>query len=302
MKYVIGMVLLVVAAGFVFRNDINQLLIADSFATASAKEEKKKEGKKGEGKKEKTPQDAAVQLEQQWTLPPVLREVSGIAYMDKDRFACIQDEDGVIYIYNRAEDEIEKEIPFAGPGDYEGIALNEGTAYVVRADGQLYEVPLDRGQKGVKTFRTPLTEAHNVEGLFYDKGGNRLLLAIKDDEPHTKAYKGIYAFDLGSNTFVENPVFKINLKDPVLQQSGGKKEKAIKPSEVAIHPVTGEIYITDGPAARLLVLHANGNAKRLYHLGNDFPQAEGIAFSPDGTLFISNEGKERGNIIQVALQ
>jgi uncharacterized protein YjiK len=43
----------------------------------------------------------------------------------------------------------------------------------------------------------------------------------------------------------------------------------------------------------------------LYDLkGSDFPQAEGIAFSSDGKMYISNEGgnKEPGNILQVELK
>ncbi len=297
MKYVILIVLVMVAAGFVFRNDLNQYLIAGK--TTEQKEEK---GKKGKKEKSAAQEVADVAIVQKWELPEVLREVSGIAYVDEQRFACIQDEEGTIYIYNRATNEIEKEIPFAAPGDYEGITLNNNTAYVVRADGHLYEVPMNEGKKGVKEYGTPLTVEQNVEGLFYDKNGNRLLLAIKDDEPNTKDYKGVYAFDLSSNTFVKDPVFKIELKNPLLNGETGKKNSTIKPSEIAMHPATGDIYITDGPAARLLVMDANGKAKKLYHLGKDYPQAEGITFSPSGDLFISNEGKKRGTIIQTELR
>ena len=296
MKYLIGILIVLVGAGFVFRNDLNQYLIAGK--TLEQKEEKGKKGKKKEPKGEK---DAEVAIVQKWELPEVLREVSGIAYIDGDRFACIQDEEGTIFIYNRATNEIEKEIPFAGPGDYEGITLADNTAYVVRADGRLYEVPMAEGKKGVKEWETSLTVEQNVEGLFYDKKKDRLLLAIKGDEPHTKDYKGVYAFDVKTKKFVKEPVFKIDVNNNLLN-SGGKKGGSIKPSEIAIHPVTGDIYVTDGPAARLLVMDAEGNAKKLYHLGSDFPQAEGMTFSPSGELFISNEGKKRGNIIQTDIK
>mgnify|MGYP003577667834 CR=1 FL=1 len=89
--------------------------------------------------------------------------------MDEQRFACVQDEEGKIFIFNRATGKIEKEIPFAGSGDYEGIALKGNTAYVLRADGVLYEVNMDGAQASLKEHKTVLTVEHNVEGLTYDK-------------------------------------------------------------------------------------------------------------------------------------
>jgi uncharacterized protein YjiK len=296
MKYVILLVLVIVAAGFVYRSNISNYLVAGKTGT-----EQKEKDKKGKNKKEKSVKDEGVNIVQKWELPDVLKEVSGIAYIDEARFACVQDEDGTIFIYNVKDQKIEKEIPFAGPGDYEGLTLNNNTAYVVRADGRLYEVPMSGGKSAVKEIVTPLTVDHNVEGLFYDKSANRLLIAIKDNEPGNKPYKGVYAFDLATNTFVNEPVFKLDLQNELFHASG-KKKSEVKPSAIAIHPTTGEVYITDGPSARLLVMDAAGNPKKVYSLGNDFPQAEGITFSPSGELFISNEGKQRGNIIQTEIQ
>src|SRR5687767_4661118 len=72
-------------------------------------------------------------IKQKWDLPEELKEVSGIAYMGKDRFACVQDELGTIFIFNSASGTIEKKIQFAGAGDYEGVSVNGDMAYVVTA-------------------------------------------------------------------------------------------------------------------------------------------------------------------------
>ena len=85
-------------------------------------------------------QGPGVKVIKRWDLPAVLTEISGLAGMDNERFACIQDELGNIYVYNTAIAKIEKEISFAGFGDYEGITLVGDTAWVVRSDGRLYEV------------------------------------------------------------------------------------------------------------------------------------------------------------------
>ena len=244
-----------------------------------------------------------IKIAQKWNMPSVLKEVSGIAYMDGDRFACIQDEQGIIYIYNTATGKIEKEIPFAAAGDFEDITLVGETAWVVRADGKLFEVDVKSGKAA--QHNTLLTVEHNVEGLAYDKASNRLLLAIKDEEPGGADYKGIYGFDLATKKLAKDPVYKIDLEHDLFAEGKGKKGKkgkAVKPSAIGIHPSTGEIYVTDGPKSRLLIMDSKGEIKNLVELGKAFEQPEGLAFGPQGELYISNEGnKQPGNILAVTL-
>jgi uncharacterized protein YjiK len=102
---------------------------------------------------------------------------------------------------------------------------------------------------------------------------------------------------------VEEPVFKINLEDKDTEKNQKKKNKSIMPSGLAIHPGSREIFIIDGPGAQLVILDKAGKSKRHIELGKEFSQPEGIAFSPDGDLFISNEGsKQPGNILKVELK
>jgi hypothetical protein len=85
-------------------------------------------------------------------------------------------------------------------------------------------------------------------------------------------------------------------------QSKKKQEYSFKPSAISIHPSTSEIYITDGPKGRLLILNDSG-IKQLYQFDQkDFPQPEGITFNPQGEMFISNEGKKSpGTILKVEI-
>lgn len=295
MRFGLLVAIVIIAGGFIFWKDIDSLLVQGQQFVAS--EEKTKSNKKSK----ETAQD--IRIAEKWELPAELKEVSGIAYLDENRFACIQDEEGAIFIYNRAKKEVEKKIPFAGPGDYEGITLNGNTAYVVRANGKLYEVNMNGSQGNAKEYSTPLTVEHNVEGLCYDGKNNRLLLAIKDDEPNTKDYKGIYAFDLAKKSLAAEPVIRIDMKHNLFGNGGGKKDKGVKPSSIGIHPKTGELYITDGPKSRLLIMQPSGEIEELHTLGKEFAQPEGITFSPQGEMFISNEGaKGSGNIMQVELK
>ncbi|MDO1449423.1 SdiA-regulated domain-containing protein [Rhodocytophaga aerolata] len=247
-----------------------------------------------------------VRIESSWQLPEVLREVSGIAYLSANKIACVQDELGNIYIYNLASHSIEQVIPFADAGDYEGITLVENTAYVVRSDGRLFKVDnLLSAQPKVTQFESFLTAEQDVEGLCYDAANHRLLLSIKGVDPHSQAYKGVYAFDLASNELQTQPVYKLLLHDPVLAAAYSPKSKksALQPSDIDIHPLTGDIYITEAVHHQLLLLNADGELKMVYSLAKpDFAKPEGITFSPTGEIFISNEGKKgAGNIRKINL-
>jgi uncharacterized protein YjiK len=290
MRFGVLVALVILAGAFIFWKDISML----------GNSPKKGVKEKSSEKTEKT--TPGVQIGNRWDLPEDLKEVSGIAWMDADRFACVQDEQGTVFIYNRTAKRIERKVDFAGVGDYEGLALNGRTAYVVRSDGRLYEVDLDGGRSSVKEYETALTAAHNVEGLCYDKNNNRLLLAIKGDEPNSSDYKGIYSFDLATKKFIEEPVIRIDLNHELLKSSG-KKNKPLMPSAIGIHPKSGDFYITDGPKSNLVLMTPSGEISKLIPLGNSFAQPEGISFSPEGQLFISNEGtKQPGNILQVEIE
>lgn len=240
-----------------------------------------------------------------WELPAILKEVSGIKYLGNNRFACIQDKMGTIFIYNTNDNKIEKEIPFAKPGNYEGIAIAGASAYVVQSNGTLYEVQDYEGATPlVKQYSTFLKAKNNVEGLTYDKKNDRLLLVTKGNAPRNHQYKGVYAFDLKSKRLAAKPVVKINLADPIFSSIKGKNtDNTFQPSAIEIHPLTNDIYIFQGNDPKLLVMDAKGNMKKMYtYRPSDFSKAEGLAFSPEGDLFISNAGTTgAATIVKVGL-
>lgn len=248
----------------------------------------------------------AVTVIQEWNMPKELTEISGLSYLDSDRLVCVQDEIGKIFVYNIKQGKVEKEIPFAAAGDYEGVTVVNKTIWVLRADGVLFEVNnIDVAQPTVKEFDIPLTAAQDCEGLCYDADHNRLLVTVKEKDPNSDAYKGIYAFDLQSLSMAGEPVFKLDVQQDGTAKSGGKKKKngGIMPAAIAIHPISKDMFITDGPKSRLLVTDKTGAIKKLVQLDQKkFPQPEGITFNATGDLFISNEGKGNpGNILKVVL-
>lgn len=291
---VITVFVLVISAALFFRHEIRSLVASSTTSnTDTAITEQPATG---------------ITVVKKWELPSELTEISGLANIDNDRFACVQDESGTVFVYNTATSSIESEMPFGPAGDYEGLAVVDKAFWVVRSDGHLFEVkPVDGKKPEVAEYNTHLTAEQNVEGLCYDKTNNRLLLAIKDEEAGNADYKGVYGFDLATRKMPEEPVFKLDLTNKLLAgdagKTGKKNKRGIKPSAIAINPSTGEVYITDGPKSRLLVTDIKGEIRTLYQLDkNEFAQPEGISFKADGELFISNEGKKQsGNIVNVAI-
>ncbi|MEX2349988.1 MAG: SdiA-regulated domain-containing protein [Flavobacteriaceae bacterium] len=232
-----------------------------------------------------------VTIQKKWELPEILDEVSGIVYFGDQKIAAVQDEKGIIFIYNLNTSSIEKEIPFGEDGDYEGITLVGNTAYVLKSDGTLSQVANFMGNQAQTTvYESPFKKGSNFEGLCYDRKHNRLLLALKENGESDS--KPVYAFDLTTKTFNKEPVFTLRSDDPILATSSKKKKKpALYPSEINIHPETGKVFILEGVRPKLLILDAAGTMETLYVLDRkQFPQAEGLTFGSQNEVFISNEG------------
>jgi len=245
----------------------------------------------------------AVQIDQQWNMPMLLEEISGIAWMDKDRIACVEDEEAIIFIYNLKTSQVERQIVFGEDGDYEGIALVGEDAYVLRSDGTIFEVlNYLTEEKEVNEIKIIFSKTFNFEGISFDKKRNRLLLAIKDNAE--KEYKPIYSVDLKTKKLEKEPAYKIMFNDPIFEDLDiDNNNHLIQPSEITVNPKTGEIYILEGTNPKLLILSPNGKPKKLHVFQEEqFPQPEGLTFDDQGNLYISNEGAGgMGNILKLSL-
>jgi uncharacterized protein YjiK len=70
-----------------------------------------------------------------------------------------------------------------------------------------------------------------------------------------------------------------------------KDWRNFKPSDLAFHPTTGDLYLLSSAGKRIIILTPNGQPLHSIALSPAiFAQPEGITFSPDGTLYISSEG------------
>jgi len=251
------------------------------------------------------PDDITYSIENKWELPDVLEEVSGIAWIGDHKMATVQDEDGTIFIYDLKARKITEKIDFADGGDYEAIAVNGNDAYVMRSDGKLYEITDYRGEKpDVKSYELSFLEKSNVEAMAVDVANNRLLIMPKDRDPNDDNYKGVYTFSLETKKAEKVPMLKIDMGLAAFKDFEKKKKyKTIRPSAMAIHPLSKDFYILEGVNPKLLIFDAKGKLKKIHLFDKrKFLQPEGITFSSDGTLYISNEANgEKPTILEVKL-
>lgn len=243
-------------------------------------------------------------------LPPILHEISGLAIIDSSSIACVQDEDGILFIYNIKKHKITKQHAFGLKGDYEGITLVDDILYVLRSDGVLFEIKDHQTKKlKVKTYSTRVPAINN-EGLCYDAINNRLLIGAKgkiNKDPTNKDIRLIYAFDLKTKTLNQSPAFNFNITDinltakmqgihfPKKQNKKGKSiEHGFKfnTSEISIHPITHQLFVLSATEHVLFVFNKNGALEYIEQLNPlVFNKSEGLDFFQNGDLIISNEGQ-----------
>ncbi len=261
------------------------------------------------------------------TLPNELIEISGLTWIGDDKLACVQDEDGLIFILDLQEKAIEKKIEFEDDGDYEGIELVDDDAWILKSNGNLYRVSnwQDDEKRSTKKYETDLSKKNDCEGLGFDAGNNGLLIACKgfphlDKDEDGSSQKAIYYYDLEEKELQKKPVFIIDLDQvkyykkyntmttwgveilSLIDESKG--DVSFQPSGIAIHPKTGNIYVTGAVGDMIIVLHPSGEILAMIALDTTkFRQPEGICFDPEGNLYISNEGKEsRANLMKFNYQ
>lgn len=246
-----------------------------------------------------------------YTLPPTLNEISGITFLNENEIACVQDELGIIYIYNLKEGKITKEYKTGLIGDYEGISLVGNTIYLLRSDGVLVEYPDFRAPNmKIKEYFLNLPSLNN-EGLCYDMENYRLLIAAKikpGKEIENKDLRYIYSFDLKTKAPNNVPIFKLDVKTieafarkiniPIPYRINKQtKEKVdvfnFRPSEIAVHPIDKNIYVLSSNDKLLLMIDKSGEIKNLIKLDSKvFNKPEGLSFLSDGTMLISNEAQK----------
>lgn len=245
------------------------------------------------------------------TLPARLNEVSGVTSISNTELACVQDEEGVVFVYDLNLRRVSRQIPFGPPGDYEGIARAGSRLFVLRSDGPLFEILGLSGRPAVKLHRLRFPSVDN-EGLCFDAARRRLLIAPKSrlgKGKNLKDARAILSFDLNTAALQPDPVVMLDVdairafadqsdrESRGRQQTKGGKSRtpmSFMPSAVAVHPMSSEIFVVSAIDRVLATFDMAGRVTGVVSLDPKlFRQPEGLTFLSDGDLVITNEGAGR---------
>jgi uncharacterized protein YjiK len=238
----------------------------------------------------------------QFILPKKIGEASGLAMTDDGRLFAHDDERAVVYQLDYSNGRIVKQFAlgrFGVKGDFEGIAIKGKLLYLVRSDGVIYEFPEANDGQTVefKTYATFLSAKHDVEGLEYDAETDCLLLLCKGSAGKGFSnQKAVYAFSLKAKSLSEKPRFLISL-DAVSKRSDNDK---FLPSGIALHPKAKTFFIIAAHGSSIIELSREGKVLAQQRINNKAnPHPEGIAFAPDLTLILCNDGQDEAGSISL---
>ncbi|WP_132052290.1 SdiA-regulated domain-containing protein [Pseudocnuella soli] len=221
-----------------------------------------------------------------------LNEISGIFYVPgEDALVAIADsKDNIFRIDLRREKLTDKVKDFYEQEDFEDIVQLDSSLFVLISNGSIVEVPLQRPDS-VNVFALNPDGKNDFESLYYDPVAKGLIMLCKEcDMDDATNGRSAFRFDLENRRFDSEPFYTIN--DSEVMKVLKNDDVKFKPSAAAIHPLEGRLYILASAGQVLVIADRRGNVAEVYRLNPDqHPQAEGIAFAPNGTMYISNEGK-----------
>ena len=230
------------------------------------------------------------------SLPPALREISGLATDGAGRLIAHADERGVLHVIDPRLGAIVNTFEI-GPrelrGDFEGVAVAGERVFLATSGGSLIETRIPApGTTAplVRTVATGLDRICEVEGLAWDPAASALLLPCKTPgagQPDDRLR--VFAVPLATLALDPTPFLDVALD--ALRAAG--LPRAFHPSAIELHPRSGTYFLLAAQEEAIVEIARDGRVLAGRRLDRRaLPQPEGIAFGPDLELWIASEGEE----------
>jgi len=230
-------------------------------------------------------------------MPASLNEISGIAFNNgrQDTMYAEQDEDGRLYSFPTASLDVKNQ-KFGKKGDYEDIAICNGTVVILRSDGVLISFALNAtGDEEISNVQetSGLLPGGEYEGMYADAATSLLYVLCKScrADKGNKSTNGYILQMQAGKPMILKGNFEVNTKEIAAKLD--EKKITFRPSALAKNIIDQQWYILSSVNKLLVITDDQWTIKEVYPLDPAlFSQPEGIAFDTDRSLYISNE---RGN-------
>jgi hypothetical protein len=228
-------------------------------------------------------------------LPAYLDEISGVVYYPKDKsvFGICDDKSWLYKIFLSDDGSIQK-WKLGDKGDFEDIVLVDSTFYVLQSKGRILSLEfVSPDSITVKEYELAAESTGEFEILYFEKEKNRLVMLCKECKADDKNSLTAWAFDLKTLTFSTSPAYVIDVRK--IEELMQEKKVKFKPSAASIHPLTGQLFIISSINKALVIAGKEGVTEKVYKIDPAlYKQPEGLTFSPEGHLIISNEAANSG--------
>lgn len=235
-------------------------------------------------------------------LPSLLDEISGVSYYAKDTSVfAIVDEDGLLYKISLKNPDKIKEWRYDKARDFEDVVLKDSVFYVLVSNGDIDIVSFIGDKINTEKMKFPGASKKNneFESLYYDAAKDKMIEMCKQCEDDEKKRISSFSLDRERDT-VDS--FAVTENTQILKLLGEKKEH-VKPSAAAINPVTKDLYVLCSVNKFIYIQAPDGTIKNVIRLNPKiYKQPEGITFTPDGDMIISNERFNEGSATLLLLK
>lgn len=223
-----------------------------------------------------------------------MNEISGISYDASDNMVyAICDDKGSLYKISLSDGKIVRSLKFHKQRNFEDLVITGDSCYVLNSNGDIisFNYKTDEVKDAVIRY-FPEKGKNELEILYHDKVANKLMLICKGCEQDKKKEVSTFYYYMATGEYSKGP---FNLDAGKLLEKSSVEKNRFKPSAAAIHPVTGELYIISSINKLLLIADTHGKLKEAYPLDTKlFKQPEGLCFTPQADLLISNESARAG--------
>jgi len=228
-------------------------------------------------------------------LPSFLDEISGIAYYPKDKSVfAINDEKGWLYKIFLTNNMSIQRWKYAKGDDFEDLVRVDSVFYVLQSSGTILAIRFQSPDSAeVHSYPLPVPGRNEFEILYHDEAEHRLIMLCKDCAADDKNSLSAYAFDLSTLAFSPKQCYIIDVRK--IEALMKQKKVKFKPSAAAINPATGKLFIISSINKVLVVADQAGIPEEVHRINHAlYKQPEGMTFTPDGDLLISNESADIG--------